>query len=99
MPSRVTKVVSLAGYRMRRQPLAAVGVLLLTCFVLGGLASPWIAPHNPASIDPLHRVEGPSAAHWAGTDELGRDTLSRLLWGARVWLAGSVSVGSVSRDL
>ena len=69
------------------------------CFVLGGLAAPWLAPHNPAAIDLLHRLEGPSAAHWAGTDELGRDTLSRLLWGARLSLAVSVTVVAVSLAL
>jgi peptide/nickel transport system permease protein len=68
------------GNRIRRQPLAAAGVVLLAAFVLAGLAAPWLAPHNPAAIDLLHRLQGPSAAHWAGTDELGRDTLSRLLF-------------------
>jgi len=64
--------------------------------MLAGLSAPWLAPHNPAAIDLLHRLQGPSAAHWAGTDELGRDTLSRLLWGARLSLAVSVSVVTVS---
>jgi len=99
MPFRVTNVLRHAGGLTRRQPLAAVGMLFLTCFVIGGLASAWIAPQNPASIDLVHRLEGPSAAHWAGTDELGRDTLSRLLWGARLSLAVSVSVVSVSLAL
>ena len=82
--------------RIRRQPLAAVGIVLLAAFVLGGLAAPWLAPHNPAAIDLLHRLESPSAVHWAGTDELGRDTFSRLLWGARLSLAVCVSVVSIS---
>ena len=85
--------------RVRRQPLAAVGLVLLTVFVLAGLTAPWIAPYSPTSIDLLHRLEGPCAAHPAGTDELGRDTLSRLLWGARVSLAVSVSVVSISLAL
>jgi peptide/nickel transport system permease protein len=84
---------------IRRQPLAAVGILFLAAFVLGGLSAPWLAPHNPSSIDLLHRLESPSAAHWAGTDELGRDTFSRLLWGARLSLAVSVSVVSISLAL
>jgi peptide/nickel transport system permease protein len=87
------------GHSIRRQPLALVGVLLLSAFVLGGLSAPWIAPANPAAIDLLHRLEGPSVAHWAGTDELGRDILSRLLWGARLSLTISVSVVSVSLTL
>jgi peptide/nickel transport system permease protein len=85
--------------RVRRQPLAVLAVLLLAAFVVGGLAAPWLAPHNPASIDLLHRLEGPSSAHLAGTDELGRDTLSRLLWGARISLAVSVTVVAVSLAL
>jgi peptide/nickel transport system permease protein len=85
--------------RIRRQPLGVLAVLLLAAFLVGGLAAPWLAPHNPASIDLLHRLEGPSAAHWAGTDELGRDTLSRLLFGARISLAVSVTVVSVSLAL
>jgi peptide/nickel transport system permease protein len=85
--------------RIRRQPLAAVGVVLLVGFVLAGLSAPWLAPHNPSAINLLHRLESPSAAHWAGTDELGRDTFSRLLWGARLSLAVSVSVVTVSLAL
>jgi peptide/nickel transport system permease protein len=84
------------GLLIRRQPLAAVGILLLATFVLAGLTAPVLAPHNPSAIDLLHRLQGPSPAHWAGTDELGRDTFSRLLWGARLSLAVSVSVVSIS---
>jgi peptide/nickel transport system permease protein len=88
-----------AAVRVSRQPLAALGIVLLVGFVLGGLAAPWLAPHPPAAIDLLHRLQGPSALHLAGTDELGRDTLSRLLWGARLSLAVSVSVVAVSLAL
>lgn len=77
---------------LRRQPLAAVGALLLAIFVLAGVGAPWLAPANPAAIDLPHRLEGPTVAHPAGTDELGRDTLSRLMWGARLSLAVSVTV-------
>ena len=72
---------------------------MLVAFFLGGLAAPWIAPDDPSSIDLTHRLESPSALHLAGTDELGRDTLSRLLWGARLSLAVSVSVVSISLAL
>jgi peptide/nickel transport system permease protein len=86
-------------HRSRRQPLAVAGVLLLSVFIVGGLSAPWLTPHNPASIDLMHRLEGPTASHWAGTDELGRDTLSRLLWGARLSLAVSVTVVAISLAL
>lgn len=81
---------------IRHQPLAVLGILLLAAFILGGLAAPWLAPNNPSSIDLIHRLQGPSAAHWAGTDELGRDTLSRLIYGARLSLTVSVSVVTIS---
>jgi peptide/nickel transport system permease protein len=84
---------------LRQQPLAVLGLLFLAVFLIGGITAPWLAPHNPAAIDLLHRLEGPSAAHWAGTDELGRDTLSRLLWGARLSLAVSVTVVTISLAL
>jgi peptide/nickel transport system permease protein len=82
-----------------RQPLALIGILLLAGFVLAGAGAPWLAPHPPSSIDLLHRLEGPSSSHLFGTDELGRDTFSRLLWGARLSLAVSVSVVAVSLAL
>jgi peptide/nickel transport system permease protein len=82
--------------RARRQPLAVAGIILLVGFIFCGIAAPWIAPYNPSAIDLLHRLQGPSPAHWAGTDELGRDTFSRLLWGARISLAVSVTVVSIS---
>jgi peptide/nickel transport system permease protein len=85
--------------RTRRQPLAVAGVVLLAAFVLCGLAAPHAAPYNPAAIDLIHRLEGPSATHIAGTDELGRDTLSRLMWGARLSLTISVSVVAISLAL
>jgi peptide/nickel transport system permease protein len=99
MSFSVSNPMRTAGIRIRRQPLAALGVLLLASFVLAGIAAPWLAPHNPNSIDLLHRLQGPSSVHWAGTDELGRDTLSRLLWGARLSLSVSVTVVSISLAL
>jgi peptide/nickel transport system permease protein len=99
MPFFSAKTLSALRNLLRRQPLAVAGVLLLVAFVLGGLGAPWIAPDNPAAIDLTHRLEGPSATHWAGTDELGRDTLSRLLYGARLSLTVSVSVVAISLAL
>lgn len=85
--------------RVRRQPIGALGVVLLGIFVLCGLLAPWISPGSPVAIDLLHRLQPPSLAHWCGTDELGRDVLSRLLWGARLSLAVSVSVVAISLAL
>jgi peptide/nickel transport system permease protein len=86
---------SIAG-AVRRQPLAAVGVALLLLFVVSAVFAPWLAPQDPAQLDLTGRLMGPSAAHWFGTDELGRDILSRTLFGARISLIVAVSVVGLS---
>ncbi len=68
----------------RHNPLAAMGVLLVVIFVTFALFAPWIAPLDPASIHLPARLDPPSSAHWFGTDELGRDILSRVVYGARI---------------
>jgi peptide/nickel transport system permease protein len=78
------------GRAARRNPLATVGLLLVAIFVIFALFAPWIAPQDPAYIDLPIRLNGPSSSHWLGADELGRDILSRLIYGARV----SMLVGS-----
>jgi peptide/nickel transport system permease protein len=79
----------LAG-NARHNPLAAGGVVLVVIFVILALFAPWIAPQDPALINLPARLEIPSHAHWFGTDELGRDILSRIVYGARI----SMLVGS-----
>src|SRR5580658_6244387 len=81
---------------VKRQPLAAVGVTLLVVFVVCALFAPWLAPQDPAQLDLTGRLMGPSWAHWFGTDELGRDILSRTLFGARISLIVAVSVVGLS---
>jgi peptide/nickel transport system permease protein len=81
---------------VKRQPLAAVGVALLILFVACAVFAPWLAPWDPAQLDLTGRLMGPSAAHWFGTDELGRDILSRTLFGARISLVVAVSVVGLS---
>ena len=75
--------------------LATAGVVLVAVFVLCALFAPWIAPQDPARIDLPARLMGPSASHWFGTDELGRDILSRIIYGARIsMLVGSCVVAA-----
>jgi len=74
----------------RHNPLAATGVALIVVFVTFALFAPWIAPQDPASINLPARLGGPSHAHWFGTDELGRDIFSRIVYGSRI----SMLVGS-----
>ena len=74
----------------RNNPLAAAGVVLVILFIVLALFAPWIAPQSPSAISLPARLDSPSAAHWFGTDELGRDILSRVIYGARI----SMLVGS-----
>jgi peptide/nickel transport system permease protein len=78
------------------QPLAALGVMLLTGFILCAVFAPWLAPKDPAQLDLAGRLLPPAHGHWFGTDELGRDILSRTLYGARISLIVAVSVVSLS---
>ncbi len=72
--------------------LATAGAVLVCVFVVFALFAPWIAPKDPAYIDLPSRLSGPSASHWFGTDELGRDILSRVIYGARISMLVGVSV-------
>lgn len=63
-------------------PTAAVGTLLLVFTCLVALFGPWLAPYDPQVFAPVARLQGPSLAHWLGTDQFGRDLLSRVLNGA-----------------
>jgi len=68
------------------------GFALSALLVFLAIAAPWLAPYNPAAQHLAVRLAGPSMAHWMGTDDLGRDILSRILYGARVSMFVSVSV-------
>ena len=90
----------LAG-NARHNPLAAIGVVLVVLFVVFAIFAPWIAPHDPAAIDLPARLSPPSHAHWFGTDELGRDILSRIIYGARIsmFVGGGVVIISLALGL
>src|SRR6266852_1333577 len=66
-----------------RQPVGAIGMVLVLIFGLAGIFADWIAPYSPTSNDFTAMTEAPGWAHWLGTDQLGRDILSRVLFGAR----------------
>src|SRR5437763_11866397 len=80
----------------RLNPLAALGIVLGTIFVVLALFAPWIAPQDPAHIDLPARLMPASSAHWMGTDELGRDILSRVIHGARISMLVGASVVTAS---
>ena len=80
--------------QMRRNRMAMVGMVTLIILVLVAIFAPWIAPYDPNEMDLAKGIEKPSAEHWLGTDELGRDLLSRLIYGSRVSLmVGLIVVG------
>lgn len=72
--------------RFGNRPIAVVGVFILAVLIIAATAAPLIAPYDPDAIDVQSILQGPSAAHWFGTDELGRDILSRCIFGAQVSL-------------
>ena len=79
--------------RLARRRGAMVGLALVAFFVALALFAPWISPYDPLATSWSAVRKAPSAAHWFGTDEIGRDVLARVVWGARAsLLAGVVSV-------
>src|SRR5580700_8030215 len=79
--------------------LATTGAALVTIFIILAIFAPWVAPQDPAHIDLPARLSPPSAAHWCGTDELGRDILSRLIYGSRISMLVGSSVVALSLSL
>jgi ABC-type dipeptide/oligopeptide/nickel transport system permease subunit len=83
--------------------LAAAGILLLIIFVT--LAAPWLAPYSPVEVDIRHRLgppawmEGGKTDHWLGTDQIGRDLLSRMIYGGRVSLLIGVTAVAISSTI
>ncbi|MGO4668265.1 nickel transporter permease [Bosea sp. 2RAB26] len=84
----------LAWLRLAANPLAVIGVVVLLVIGLVALMAPWIATHSPFDQVLAERFQRPSAAHWLGTDELGRDVFSRIVYGARttLYIVGLVAV-------
>jgi peptide/nickel transport system permease protein len=87
-------MISIYLERLRRNRLAVGGLVFILLLTLAAIFAPWLCPHDPLAQNLLERLQGPSAAHWLGTDDLGRDVFSRLVLGARVSLSvGFVAVG------
>jgi peptide/nickel transport system permease protein len=80
--------------RLRTNKLSVIGgIIVLTLFIVA-VSAPLISPYNPDDIDRKHVLEPPGLHHLMGTDDLGRDVLSRMIWGARISLAvGFVAIG------
>jgi peptide/nickel transport system permease protein len=84
---------------LRRHPTILIGLLLLGGMLLIALASPLFATHDPVRLAPTERLQLPSAEHWFGTDQLGRDVYSRVIYGSRISLLVGFSVALLSTVL
>ncbi|MBN2687257.1 MAG: ABC transporter permease, partial [Deltaproteobacteria bacterium] len=81
-------------YRFSRNKLAVAGSIVVLALFLVSILAPWISPYDPGEINLTMVLAPPSAAHPLGTDQLGRDVLSRMIWGSRISLkVGFVAVG------
>jgi peptide/nickel transport system permease protein len=85
-----------AAHVLRENPLTAVAAAGSTLLCLVAVFSPWLVPYDPVASDVSVALQPPSAAHWAGTDQLGRDVLSRIIAATRLDLAIALSAVSLS---
>lgn len=100
MDDEVTgKTAKLARAKRRREwtrPVTLISALFLFALVLAAVFAPWVSPHDPNAQDLVSRFMAPSAEHWLGTDDYGRDVLSRLIFGARVSLLAAVQAVGIT---
>src|SRR6059058_4449153 len=82
--------------KLFRRRLVLVGAVILGIVVALAIFAPWITPYDPMSLKILDRLQSPRAAHWFGTDELGRDVFSRVIFGARYSLLIGALVVAIS---
>ncbi|HLQ06057.1 MAG TPA: ABC transporter permease, partial [Verrucomicrobiae bacterium] len=76
-----------AVYFLRRNPRMIVGGTIVLAWLFIAAFAPWIAPYDPIKVNVTDSLIPPGPGHWLGTDDLGRDVLSRVMWGARVSLS------------
>ena len=81
-----------AAKAWRRNPIIRIGTIIFVVVLLVAVLAPHISQHDPLKMNPLNRLKGPSRANWFGTDELGRDVFSRVVFGARTSLQVGLSV-------
>lgn len=101
VPRRRRDVLGLRNF-VRVAPLGAIGALLVVMMAVMAALAPWISPYPPGEITITERLQAPSMDHWMGTDNLGRDVLSRLMHGARLSLSVSlfaVAIGATAGSL
>ena len=89
-------------YHLVRDPLGLLGLIIVSLIVLSAIFAPWIVPYDPIALNIPDRLQGPNLAHLLGTDQLGRDTFSRVVMGGRVALqvalptiGGAIAIGLI----
>lgn len=101
-PGRVTAGESAARRFLRRflaNRICVLALVVLLLLTLAAVAAPLIAPYAPGDIDVVNRLSGPTTAHWLGTDSLGRDTLSRIIYAGRASLFAALFAVTVAAVL
>jgi len=91
--TRLTRVRNVIR-KLCSTPLGLISVIVVTAFFVVGITGDWIAPYDPIKLDIPAKLQGPTAAHWLGTDQVGRDVFSRLLVGTKI--ASYLAVTAVS---
>lgn len=90
--SRAEKAVSIhpIWYKFRKNKMTWIGLTILSLIIISSLLAPILTPYDPTKINVVDKFQAPSEKHWFGTDEVGRDILSRILYGARLSLGMGV---------
>jgi peptide/nickel transport system permease protein len=78
------------------RPLPVIGFVIIALLILVAIFAPLLAPYPPNQMDIVNKLQKPNSAHWLGTDSLGRDTLSRIIYGSRTSLIIGISVMAIS---
>jgi len=86
-------------YLSRRSPLTLVGAIIIILVIVMIIFAPWIAPYNPDKISLTSRLLPPSTAHWFGTDEVGRDLFSRVIYGSRASCGAAFMIVLISMSI
>ncbi|MGI9478067.1 MAG: ABC transporter permease, partial [Hyphomicrobiaceae bacterium] len=86
-------------YRYLRHPGLMIGLIILLLLVAIAIAAPLLSPYSPTKTDLGNTLAHPSAEHWLGTDQFGRDVLSRIIWGSRISLQVALAVVFISLTL
>ena len=95
LPARITASSARIVSKLVQEPLGLAGFVILGLLCIVAIVAPWLAPYDPNIQVLSDALQPPSAAHWAGTDEFGRDILSRLIYGTRITVQTVLSISLI----